>query len=35
MLLSGVCSCLFLCYSVVDLVVENQDLFRGRISSYL
>ena len=28
MLLSGVCSsCLFVWYSVVDLVVKNQDLF--------
>jgi hypothetical protein len=30
MLLSGVCSsCLFVWYSVVDLVVKNQDLFRS------
>jgi hypothetical protein len=30
MLLSGVCSsCLFVWYSVIDLVVKNQDLFRS------
>jgi hypothetical protein len=26
---------LFVCYSVVDQVAENHDLFRGRISSFL
>jgi hypothetical protein len=27
--------CLFVCYSVIDLIVENKILFRGRISSFL